>query len=819
MDSLAQDLRFAFRAIRRRPAFAVSAILSLTIAIAATTSVFSLVNAALFKDVPGVRRPQRLVEIARDVGGEGTDVTFGIYSTLREQSRTLSDVAAFALAPASITSTGEPSVRGALAVTASYFDMLGVLPARGRLFARGEADYPVTAPVVVISHDVWQRELAGASDVIGRIVRINGAPVEVIGVLPPGFAGHHTGLLLDVFVPLGAAIPGMPNAAGNDKNTALSLEVLGRLREGITLAHAARELSAAADRTAQSTGEATPARPYKIRVDAWGPLPAAIRSVVATFLVLLLAIVALALVMACVNISTVLLARGVERQRELAVRRAIGARQSRIVRQILSEVAVLFVLAGVGAIFVSMWATSLLHGLTPTVPIPGRLGADFGFDFRVLGFAIILTLGACVAFSLLPALQSSRGQLAPALREGAASETRGRARLRAAMVAVQVAVTSVLLSATLLFGRALLTMRSLEPAWNPNGVFVTEINLELNGTARERGPDAQRAMLAALNAKSEIEMAALATKLPMGGRSSFGLVSVPGVEPPANGLPGFDAALNRVSPRYFQTMQIPLLRGRDFQSSDVAGSQRVAVIGASMARRIWGERDPLGATFFVGSGQNRPEFVVVGIVADAQLTAPGRTPDNFYYVPLAQWYSPDAHLHVRTRAGFEGNVTPAVRSAVREVDATLPLLALRPLSEALGVRLLPQRLAAAVAAAMGVFGLLLATIGIYGVTAFLVSRRAREFAIRVALGATSRQITALVIGHGGRAPLAGLLLGLAVSFTFSMFIGKVIIGVTPGDPVVFVVIPVALGTVALAAMLVPLRALARSSPMARLREE
>jgi predicted permease len=387
------------------------------------------------------------------------------------------------------------------------------------------------------------------------------------------------------------------------------------------------------------------------------------------------------------------------------------------------------------------------------------------------------------------------------------------------MLAVQVALTSVLLSASLLFGRALSTMQAVKPGWNADGVYVSAINLELNGTTPERGAIFQREVVSAISRQPGIVSAALAAKLPIGGRSSLGLVNAPGVQPPAGGLPGFDAAFNRITPGYFATMQIPLLRGRDFTLSDELGSPHVAIVNASMARRIWGDRDPVGSTFYAGSGEYRRDFTVIGVSADAQLTTPGRAPDNLYYVPLAQMYNPDAPLHVRVRPGFDGNVAASVRTAVRQLDPSLPLATVRPLSEALSVYLLPQRLATVVAAAMSMFGLLLASVGIYGVTAFIVSRRARELAIRVALGATSRQVTRLVIWQGGRAPLAGMLLGLSAALAVSVFIGKVVIGVRPGDPVVFAAVPAALALVALGAMLAPLRRLTRSAPMMRLRED
>jgi hypothetical protein len=291
------------------------------------------------------------------------------------------------------------------------------------------------------------------------------------------------------------------------------------------------------------------------------------------------------------------------------------------------------------------------------------------------------------------------------------------------------------------------------------------------------------------------------------------------VQPPAGGLPGFDAAFNRITPGYFATMQIPLLRGRDFARNDESGAPPVAIVNASMARRIWGDRDPVGATFYVGSGQYRRDFTVIGVAADAQLTVPGRSADNYYYIPLAQMYNSETTPHVRAQPGLESGVAAAVRGAVRALEPSLPITAVRPLNEALGIYLLPQRLATTVAAAMSLFGLLLAGIGIYGVTAFVVSRRARELAIRFALGATARQVTRLVLWQGGRAPLAGMLVGLIVALGASVFIGKVVIGVRAGDPVVFVAVPLVLALMALLAMAAPLRRHARSAPMARLRDD
>jgi predicted permease len=820
MDTLLQDLRYAVRAFGRRPLVAIGAIASLAIGIAANTVVFGVVNGVLLKKVPGVTRPERLVEIARDVGGEQTDVTFRMYRRLRDERAVLDDLAAFVLQSVSI-STGaagaEPSVRGALVVTENYFSILGVRAQRGRLFAPDEARYPSIAPVAVITDDVWQREFGGRDGIIDSDARINGARVRIIGVLPRGFAGHHTGLLTDVFLPLGLEAPGLPKttslAAGEG-----SVELLGRLSAGVTATQAMRTLARAADELGRQTRESSARHPYAVSVDAWGPLPAAIRSAVRAFLAVLFVLASVAFAMACMNVSTILLAQASERQRELAVRRALGASESRLVRQIVTEVGILFVVAGAIGGTVAVWASSLIEGVDPPVPIPGRIAADLSVDASVVAFAFLLTLVAAIGFSLLPAMHSSRFSLVPALREAGASDTRGRARLRSALVGAQVAATSVLLGATLLFGRALANMRMLDTGWNADGVVVAPIDLELNGTSPERGAEMQRRMLETLGTIPGVEVAALATKLPIGGRSSFGLVSVPGVEAP-NGLPGFNAALNRVSAGYFRVMRIPLIRGRDIAPADDERAPRVAIVNETMARRLWPDGDPVGRSFFIAQPQQRLEFRVIGVAADAQRRSPGQPPENFYYVPAAQWYNPSAVLHVRTQPGHEPAVVAAIRQSVRSLDSSLPMPVVRPLNDALDVYLMPQRLAAWASGAMGIFGLLLALVGIYGTTAFLVSRRAREMAIRMALGATGGDVVRLVVIRGGRAPLVGMTIGFLLASALTIGASKVVIGVRMLDPVVLGSLPLVIVFTAAVAMLTPVRRLLRRPLVVQLRSD
>jgi putative ABC transport system permease protein len=388
VSTLLRDIRFAIRAFGRRPLILGGAIASLAVGVAANTLMFSVVNGVFFKRVPGVTRPERLVEIARNADGVETDVTFPVFRRLRMQTGVLEGLCALVLESISIGSgTEEPSVRGALAVTGNYFQLLGVRPVRGRLFAPDEAAYPAIAPVAVISYDVWQREFGGRTDVVGAEARINGTPVRVIGVLPRGFAGHHTGLLTDVFLPLGLAAPGLPDPNSLASGNASSVGLLGRLRLGITPAAATTALSASADVVAREGGESDARHPYAVSVERWGPLPYTIRPAASAFFSLLLALCGFALAMACMNVSTLLLAHVSERLRELAVRRALGASEGRLVRQIVTEVSVLFATGGVVGSGAALWITGRFSTFDPPVPVPGRLGAEFSPDLRVFLFS------------------------------------------------------------------------------------------------------------------------------------------------------------------------------------------------------------------------------------------------------------------------------------------------------------------------------------------------------------------------------------------------------------------------------------------------
>lgn len=550
---------------------------------------------------------------------------------------------------------------------------------------------------------------------------------------------------------------------------------------------------------------------------AWRPLPIAIRGGATAFLGVLSVLVALALAMACMNVTTMLLARAAERRREIAVRLSLGATRARLARQLMTEALVLFVIAG-GAGTAAAWPLSGAAGaFSPQVPLAARIGVDVVVDWRVLAFALAVTLGTGVLFSLVPALRAGRVSLVTALRDGDGTASPARARWRASLVGVQVAVTTVLLVAAGLFVTSLRDMRGANLGFDGADVQVLDIDMELRGASAVESRMFYAALLERVRAMPGVTVAAVAAKLPIAGCSSFGAVSAP-AQGAGAGQAGVEACLNRVSPGYFATLSLPLLEGRDFADADGEGSPRVAVINQTMAARIFPAASAVGRQFVAGEGEYRREFTVIGVVANATYRALQETPANFYYVPAEQAYNPQMVLHVRSEAGMTASVRAGVRSAVRALDPHLPLATPRPLTEALELFFLPQRVASWVAGAMGFFALLLATFGVNGVTAYVVAGRTREVGIRMALGATRRDIMGLVLRRQFIAPAAGLAAGVGIGAGFGLRIHDVLRSVDPANPLSLGGVPLLIAAVATLAVLLPTWRMLRNEPMRALRK-
>ncbi|HET7697778.1 MAG TPA: ABC transporter permease [Vicinamibacterales bacterium] len=812
-DTAWQDVRYGLRLLRRSPLFTATAALSLAIGIGANTTIFSVATAILLRPLPGLADPARLVDIGRTTNGSGFDTaTYPNYKDLRERVTTLSELYAYRGEPQAISlSDGAEAERiYGMPVSGNYFRALGAVPAAGRLFTDDD-DRENGAPVVVISYELWQRRFAGAPDTVGRTVSFNAGPVTIIGVTPPGFQGT-TILRSDAWVPLNLAALASPRF-GRDMftNRRASWIILGgRLKDGVTIARADAELRSLGQTLEREYPEANRGRGY--RVTKSGVVPGR-TDAVAGFLGVLLAIVALVLLAACVNIAGMLVARATSRRREIAVRLAIGANRGRLVRQLITETLVLFVAGCALGLVLTQWLTGLLLAVLPTLPVP--VGMDFVVDWRVTAFAVTISLVAAVLSGLAPALQASRPELVPALKSEEVTRA-GHFRLRSAFIVAQVTVSLVLVIAGGLFVRALGRAASIDPGFDQTNVEVVMLDLSLSGY---REPDALAfadRLRDRVSAMPGVRHAAYAADLPLdGGRMGFGTLRVPGLQPP-NGEDSFRADWNIVSPGYFAALRMPLVRGRDFTEQDAAAAPGAIIINETMARSVWQTTDVVGRQFdYRGFGPART-ITVVGIAPDAQVDTLGERVRPMVYIPLKQNFMSRVSLVVKSDAG---GMIPKVRALVRELNPSLPVTSAMPLEEVTALMLIPQRIAGAVAATLGVVVLLLAAIGIYGVTSYSVNRRTREIGIRMALGADRGKVLRLVIQQGALLTGAGIVLGLALGAAGAQLLRSLLFGVSTLDPIAFGGAALLFAIVAIAASYLPARRATEVDPMLALRAE
>ncbi|HUH13310.1 MAG TPA: ABC transporter permease [Longimicrobiales bacterium] len=813
MEPVLQDLRLALRFLRSRPLFALTAIVSLAIGTGATTAVFSIGNALLLKTPPGLGEPERVVEVGRTRGGQGFDsFTYPDFLDYREQATPLEHLAAWRMAQLSFSAGGEAERVQGLLVSANYFDALGVRPARGRSFLPEEDVGPGTQAVVVVSHRFWRDRLGGDPGVIGRAIDLNRQSFTVVGVAPEAFRGHVAALPPDVYVPLLMAPALTHESPGIFENRNASwFHAVGRLAPGATLEQANAALATVAARNAQRFPETHEHR--GARALALGPVPGGGRGPVTAFLAFILALSGVVLLVTCANVAGMLLARAAGREKEVAVRLALGAGRGRLVAQLVTEALTLFLIGGAAGLAIAYGATAALG----RIPLPGGLPFDLRFtpDVRVLAFGLGVALLTGVLFGLAPALQATRPELVPALRDEGRSARSRAGRLRRTFVAAQVALSALLLVSSGLFLRALHWAAEADVGFDATGVEMMALDLSIDGYEEEAGAAFYARLLEEARAIPGAASAALALDLPLDLSAHEAPVYPEGWEErePAR-LP---AGFNTVSAGYFTTLRIPLLRGRDFGPSDVAGGPPVVVVSRELARRAWGDEDPIGKRLR-WSGPSQPLLTVVGVVEDTpnQMVTDGR--QAMAYLPLTQAYRPGLSLLVRSRLAGVSLAAP-MRAAVRELDARLSLTPVEPVVRYTRLGTLPQRIAAGLSAALGGLALLLSGIGIYGVVAFAVAQRTREIGVRMALGARRAQVLRLILRGGLGMGVPGLIVGTVLAFALSRLIRGFLLGVPPGDPVTFGGVAVLLLAVVLLGSWVPARRAARVEPMRALRGE
>jgi predicted permease len=812
LDQIAQDIRYAMRLLRRYPLFALTAALSLAFGIGANTAVFTIGKSLLHFSPSGVSDPDRLVDIGRslDVPVGMNPASYPDYLDVRRRATTLEHVYAhplFLQSMALSSGSGTEQVSGDV-VTANYFTALGARPGLGRLFLPEESDQPGATPIVVLSHRLWVRSFKADPSIVGQTVRLNRYPVTVVGVAAEGFQGT-TVVAADLWVPMSAMTYVTRATQTTFDARHASWVVMGaRLKPDVTLQQAAAEL-ADIDRAlhAEYPGRGTP-RP--LRILAASPM-ADKMPFAAAVLILLGALASTVLVVACANVAGLLLARASGRRREMALRLAIGANRLRLIRQLLTETLMLFALGAVAGLALARVMTTALLSLLPALPLPIQLSPTL--DWRIVLMTSGLALVAALLSGLAPAMHASRADVSTTLKDESSGAST-RVRMRSAFVVAQVSLSLVLIVVGGLFARALQEASSTHAGFDARGVEIASIDTSVVGDSEASGVSFGRELVERVRRVPGVESASMASVLPLANETMGVGLSLPGAAP----LPGQESADvpgsgTIVTPGYFATMRIPLRAGRDFTDQDAIGAPLVGIVGDAAARRFWPNQDPIGKQLRV----NGSAIQVIGVAQDLRYRTLDFGTESFVYLPLRQHYTAKVTLLVRSAGGR--SAAPQMRTIAAAMSSALPALSIRSLEDAVAISLTPQRVGTFVAGSLGLVGVLLAAIGIYGVTAYTVSRRTREIAIRTALGAHRGSVVRLVVRQAMSLTTIGCALGLILSALAGRVLSTLLVGVSPIDPATFGG-AVALSTgVALAACYVPIARALRIEASDALRSE
>jgi putative ABC transport system permease protein len=805
--SIRHDLAFARRSLWRSPVLTITAVVSLAAGLAGTATVFSLTDALLFRHQAAIREPRQLVDVGRVEGGARfRTLSYPNYVDLRDRNTVFEGLAAYRGEGTPFGLTVDDTAIRVVAgqVSANYFDVLGVTMAAGRGFLSAEERNGDA--VAVLGHALWRRWFEGDPGVIGRTVRLNGQPFTVVGVTPAEFGGY--GLVAhDLWVPLTSYqsrdFARLTFRAGG------WLLAIGRLQAGTTLEQARANLATIARALEREFPEANRGR--GVSAGPSSAVPHEARPVIGTFMGLLFAMVTLVLLIACTNVAGILLARGAMRSREMAVRLALGAGRSRLIRLLLTEGVLLAAIGSTVGLAGAWAALRLLTGLVPVLPLD--ILVDFRLDWRVVAFSVCLAALAGVLCGLAPAFQGARVDLTASVRPDAVTSRRPW-RVRQLFVVAQISMAVCLVICAALLARSLSRAASLDPGFVSEGVEVVQLDLRLAGYDETTGPVFAADLLSRIERLPGAGAVASARVVPLTMiANSQGVLWRP--EQYGQREAAIDADWNIVTPRYFDAMQMAIVRGRPFRPADDRLSADVVIVNETLASRVWPGEDPIGRRL-VYEESGRREMQVVGVARDSTYVRLGEGPQPFIYVPFAQHYHPEMAVLVKTSGT---SVIPAVRALVREVAPYLPLRRASTLSEATAFGLVPHRLAALVAGAGALIGALLAALGVYGVTAHWAGQRTKEIGIRMALGAVRAHVVGMVVGQGALLAGLGVIVGAGLAAGVSQLLASLLFGVQPLDWLSFGAGILSMMAIAIGASLMPARRAASVAPMEALRHE
>jgi putative ABC transport system permease protein len=811
IETFLQDARYAWRMLRKNPGFTAVAVLTLALGIGANTAIFSVVYAVLLKPLP-YAHPEQLVTAFQANTQEGVPedgVSYPNFEEWRAQNHVFSELAGITAHQLTLTGRGEPSVVDTSVVTPEHFALLDVKPLHGRVFfpAEGKQGAP---PVVIISENLWRGTLGADPRILGSSIILDKRPFTVVGIMPAGFRSPFIETKQEVWIPL---VQDPLFGSWMARRAGHWLPVFGRLKPGVSIAQAQAEMDAISDRLA---------REFPAENKGWTvrlvPLQKEIVGDVRTALLVLLGAVGLVLLIACANIANLLLTRATSRSKEIAVRTALGAGRARIIRQLLSETAVLGLLGGIIGIALAYAGVQVLGSLMPE-NLP-RLN-PIRVDNFVLAFALVLSAIASVAFGLVPAIFSANSNIQGSLRDGGgrSGESLNRRRARSFLAAAEISLAMVLLVAAGLLLRSFSKLTSVSPGFETHSIVKAEVSLpQFQYSTPAQWIVFSDKLLAQVQAQPGMQDTAVAVPLPIvNGKINLGFDIVGA--PPASAAESRLADYASVSPEYLRVMGIPLLAGRFFNQQDILSAPRVSVISKTFAQRYFPNQDPIGKRLNFGFPPNPDvEREIVGIVGDVRDVSLGEAPGPMMYVPFAQAPFWGANLVVKSTLSTSA-VAAAIRQEVQNIDRDLPVTDVAKLPDLIDASVSQQRFRTFLLGLFAAMALILAATGIFGVIAYSVACRTNEIGIRLALGASRSAILRMILRETLLLTLAGLLVGIPCALAASHFVGHLLFGVSANDPVTLAAVAFTLAAVAAFAGFLPARRAMRVDPVIALRHE
>jgi len=804
METLIQDVRYSWRTLRKNPGFTLVALLALALGIASTTAIFSVVDAVLIHPLPYPEAGRILcvTESDRKTGEGGGAPSPANYLDWKAGNHVFAYMAASRGWPVNLASSDRPErVRGVM-TSPEFFPLFAVAPALGRTLGADD-NQPGRDHVVVLGNGLWKRLFGSDPNLVGRNLTLNGEPYMVVGVMPTGFNPDNFG---ELWLPSRFGVPAHPLHPEEDPRPIRDshfLDVWARLKPGVTLAQARGDM----DTVAYGLGKQYPDSDRDAGVSLIGMQENLISDIRPTLLLLLVS-VAFVLVIGCANVANLLLARATTRSREVSIRAALGASRLRVIRQLLTESVFLALLGGgVGALLAALTVPALLAASPPDI----RSFASIGVNREVLLFSVVVSVLSGILFGLAPALHAARTNLNHFLKEGERGSTSGQGRVRSVLVVAEIALSLLLLAGSGLLVKSFVRLMKVDPGFDSSRLLVFNVGLSPSTTPQQQDDFYQRAV-DRLQALPGVQSAGAVSRLPLSGGNSNRSFDVPGASR------SYDADIRVSTPTYFQTMGIPLLKGRSLTAQDTPGSLAVAVVNEALARLVFPGQDPVGKYITNFDSDNR-KIQIVGVVGNVRHVGLETAPRPEIYLPFGQAHWTSAYIAVRSRTSDPLALAMAAQNAVAGLNKDIPLANLRTMEAVIADSLLRRRFAMLLLTVFAGLAMLLAAIGLYGVMSYSVSQRTHEIGIRVALGAEKRDVLKLIVGQGMSLAAIGLALGIGSSIALTRLMAGLLYGVSARDPLVLVLVAGLLGFVALAANYVPARRAARVDPMVALRYE